>query len=83
MRLREYEEEFEGSCPMSHAEARRWREGWGLWLRDDGFHQIQKFDADPKETFQTDEQAVRHVRAMARKGSTFHLRAAALHRRPY
>lgn len=82
-RLKEYEDEFEGSHPCSHEEAVRWREGWGLWARDDGFYEIQRFDADPKSTFETDRQAIRHVRGKAKLGSKMHMQAAALHRRAW
>lgn len=83
MEVDEYDEEFNGNRPSSPEEASQWREGWGLWTRSDGFYEIQKFDEDPSRRFSSDDQAVQHVRARARSGSTMHVRAVALHGRRY
>ena len=72
-------EEFDGGMPCSIEEAAMWREGWGLWERMDGFIELARFDADPKEHFEDDGEAHAFVRARAAAGSSFHAEALARH----
>lgn len=55
------------------------REGWGIFDAGNGRQMIQKLDAPIVQRFETDQDAVDHVRSMAALVSPGHVRALGLH----